>query len=233
MSNQLNHFALTDKGHYKSINEDAFKACPELGLWIVADGMGGHDGGDIASLLAVNCIATAVQAGKNLSAAIQQAHQEIHQLAITEGGKKGMATTVIAIQFTENKFEIAWVGDSRAYLFKQQQLSQLSHDHTVVQELIDKGDISAAQAKIHPQRHLITQALGGDKDINVERIEGELTEGILLLCSDGLSNELVDAKITSILSGSADLKEKSEKLIASVLALKGVDNITVLLLQKN
>ncbi|MCK5356522.1 MAG: serine/threonine-protein phosphatase, partial [Methyloprofundus sp.] len=148
-------------------------------------------------------------------------------------GKIGMATTVVAVQMIANEFEVAWVGDSRAYIFSHQQLTQLSHDHSVVQELIDKGEISKSQARIHPQRHIVSQALGGHNAIRIDVVSGLLNDGVLLLCSDGLSNELTDDKITAILAEPSCLKSKAEKLVASVLALEGVDNITVLLIQKN
>ena len=237
MSNRLStvplgSIGISDKGNHKSLNEDAFKACPEMGLWVLADGMGGHEGGEIASQLAVEQIAIAIKGGASLVDAIQQAHEDICQFAITSNGKIGMATTVVAVQVITNEFEVAWVGDSRAYLFSHQQLTQLSRDHSVVQELIDKGEISEKQARIHPQRHLVNQALGGHKTIHVDAVTGLLNDSVLLLCSDGLSNELTDDKITAILTESSSLKSKAEKLIASALALEGFDNITVLLMQK-
>ncbi|NOR79924.1 MAG: serine/threonine-protein phosphatase [Methyloprofundus sp.] len=228
----LHNIGISDKGNYKSLNEDAFKACPEMGLWVVADGMGGHEGGEIASQLAVEQITRAVKGGINLVNAIQQVHEDICQFAMTGNGKIGMATTVVAVQVIANEFEVAWVGDSRAYLFSQQQLTQLSRDHSVVQELIDKGEINERQARIHPQRHLVSQALGGHNAIRVDVASGLLNDSVLLLCSDGLSNELTDDKITAVLTESSCLKSKAEKLVASVLALEGVDNITVLLIQK-
>lgn len=228
----LNSIGLSDKGNYKSLNEDAFKACPEMGLWIVADGMGGHDGGEIASQLAVEHIAIAIKEGISLIDAIQQGHEKICQFAMTENGKIGMATTVVAVQVIDNEFEVAWVGDSRAYLFSEQQLTQLSRDHSLVQELIDKGEISEGQARIHPQRNLVSQALGGHNAIRVDVVSGLLNDGVLLLCSDGLSNELTNDKITAILAEPTSLKSKAKKLIASVLVLEGVDNITALLVQQ-
>ncbi|NOQ35962.1 MAG: serine/threonine-protein phosphatase [Methylococcaceae bacterium] len=203
-----------------------------MGLWIVADGMGGHDGGEIASQLAVEHIAIAIKEGISLIDAIQQGHEKICQFAMTENGKIGMATTVVAVQVIDNEFEVAWVGDSRAYLFSEQQLTQLSRDHSLVQELIDKGEISEGQARIHPQRNLVSQALGGHNAIRVDVVSGLLNDGVLLLCSDGLSNELTNDKITAILAEPTSLKSKAKKLIASVLVLEGVDNITALLVQQ-
>ena len=233
MTQLFNHIGISDKGNYKSVNEDAIKACPEIGLWIVADGMGGHDGGDIASQLAVDNIFSAVKNGVSLVDAIEQVHQKICQLAMTEQGKKGMATTVVAVQIIDNEFEIAWVGDSRAYLFNQQQLIELTHDHTLVQQLIDSGEISEAQARIHPQRNLVSQALGGYNPIYVNVIKGLLDNNVLLLCSDGLSNEVTEDKITAILAESPSLKTKAQTLISSVLALNGAANVSLFLIQKD
>lgn len=232
--NNFSYAGLSDKGNRRNINEDAFKACPEIGLWIVADGMGGHEGGDIASQLAVKNVGDAVKNGFSLEEAIQQVHVDILQLSSSGNGKIGMGTTIVAAQIIGTDFKIAWVGDSRAYLFDDSQLTQLSRDHTLVQQLIDSGEISEAQSRIHPQRNVINQALGGyesgKREIGIAT--GKLNKGILLLCSDGLSGELMDDKINTVLSEKGSLEMKAKKLIASVLALEGFDNITVLLISK-
>ena len=222
---------LSVKGNRKSSNEDAFKASNNEGLWVVADGMGGYEGGEIASQFAVNIITKAVISGESLIKGIELAHEEICTLAKTDQGKIGMATTVVVAKIVNRQFEIAWVGDSRAYLFKNDQLKQLSHDHSFIQALIDKGEINEQQAKIHPQRNLVSQALGGKKTLKVDTIKGCLNKGILLLCTDGLSSELNDNKISSILAKPNSLTWKANELIKSVLALEANDNITVLLVQ--
>ncbi|MCK4493535.1 MAG: serine/threonine-protein phosphatase [Methylococcales bacterium] len=219
------------KGHHKPLNEDAFKAIPDKGLWVIADGMGGYDGGKIASKLAVNYITNVVLEGENLVTGIELAHQEICALAKTAYGKIGMATTVVVAKIEDAMFEIAWVGDSRAYLFDNGQLKQLSHDHSLVQALIDSGDINKEQARIHPQRNFVTQALGGKAELKIDTIKGSLGAGILLLCTDGLSSELNDNSIVSILAKSKSLTWKANELISAVLKLKASDNITVLLIQ--
>ncbi len=219
-------------GNHKSLNEDAFKASSKNGLWVVADGMGGYEGGEIASQLAVSHITHVVNQGLSLIEAIKQAHDEICQRATTLKGKKGMATTVVAAKIVKTRFEIAWVGDSRAYLFEKGQLTQLTHDHSFIQTLIDSGDINVQQAKIHPQRNLISQALGGNTPLKIDTITGNINEGILLLCSDGLSSELNDDEITATLNTPNTLSWKANKLVQSVLAREASDNITVLLIQK-
>ena len=223
--------ALSVKGNHKGLNEDAFKVSSKEGLWVIADGMGGYEGGDIASQFAVSYITKSVLEGTDLITGIELAHQGICTLAKTSDGKIGMATTVVVAKIVNTEFEIAWVGDSRAYLFEKGQLKQLSHDHSLVQSLIDKGEINEQQAKIHPQRNLISQALGGKKTLKVDTIKGCLNKGILLLCTDGLSSELNDHKIASILAKPNSLTWKANELIKSVLALEANDNITVLLVQ--
>ena len=222
--------ALSVKGHRKNLNEDAFKASPNEGLWVVADGMGGYEGGEIASQFAVDYITKVVLEGENLITSIELAHKEICELAKTTNGKMGMATTVVVAKIVGTEFEIAWVGDSRAYLFKEGQLTQLTHDHSLVQSLIDKGEINEQQAKIHPQRNLVSQALGGKAKLKIDTIKGSLDEGILLLCTDGLSSELNDYRISSILAKPKNLIGKVNELIKSVLALEASDNITVLVI---
>jgi protein phosphatase len=225
--------ALSVKGHCKSLNEDAFKVTPDEGLWVIADGMGGHEGGEIASQFAVDYITKAILNGENLVTSIALAHEEIYELAKTNEGKMGMATTIVVAKIVGNQFEIAWVGDSRAYLFKKGQLTQLTHDHSLVQKLIDKGEINEQQAKIHPQRNFVSQALGGKNKLKIDTIKGSLDKGILLLCTDGLSSELDNHKISSILAKPKDLTWKANELIKSVLALKASDNITALVIHAN
>ncbi len=223
--------ALSVKGNHKSLNEDAFKAMPDEGLWVIADGMGGYEGGEIASQFAVDYMTKVIIDGASLITGIERTHKKICELAKTDNGKKGMATTVVVAKIVNTTFEIAWVGDSRAYLFEKGQLKQLTHDHSLVQSLIDKGEINKQQARIHPERNLISQALGGKAKLKIDTIKGCLGEGILLLCTDGLSSELSDHRISSILAKPKNLIGKVDELITSVLALEGNDNITVLLIQ--
>jgi len=223
--------ALSVIGNHKSLNEDAFKASADNGLWVVADGMGGYAGGEIASELAVTHITHAVNSGLSLVDAIKQAHEKIFRLASSLAGKKGMATTVVAVKIVDSTFEIAWVGDSRAYLFEEGQLTQLTHDHSLIQELIDKGNINEQQAKIHPQRHLLSQALGSKTPPKIDCVHGQIEKGILLLCTDGLSSQLSLTRIVTILKKSKPLSWKANKLIKSVLKTNGNDNITALLIQ--
>ena len=194
--------AATDIGKVRRINEDNFFADPELGLWLIADGMGGHADGDVASAIATRVIEEAVRRGDSLEAAIQQAHLAILK-SIEEGaGKSGMGTTVVAMLLVGDHYQLAWVGDSRAYLWHESQgdqggvqLSQISKDQSLVQVLVDIGQITQQQASSHPKKNIITQYVGQpDKErLQVDSTEVALEPGQkILLCSDGLSDEVGD-----------------------------------------
>ncbi|MGE0209871.1 MAG: PP2C family serine/threonine-protein phosphatase, partial [Lysobacteraceae bacterium] len=176
---------LTHVGLRREHNEDTYYGDAQLGLWLVADGMGGHEFGEVASALARDTIVGEVRAGHNLADAIRAADQEIIRQSRRRSETLPMGTTVVAAQLRGARFEIAWVGDSRIYLWDNT-LHQLSQDHSYVQELIDQGAITPEQARSHPHRNVITQALGvtDPQALKVEILQGELRPGMqLLLCS--------------------------------------------------
>ena len=151
---------LTHVGLRRELNEDTYYGDSELGLWLVADGMGGHEYGEVASALARETIVREVRDGTPLAQAIRIADEEIIRASRRRNDALPMGTTVVAARITGNRFEVAWVGDSRVYLWREGQLAQLSQDHSYVQELIAQGAISAEQARSHPHRNVVTQALG-------------------------------------------------------------------------
>lgn len=215
-------------------NEDTYYADSSLGLWLVADGMGGHEFGEVASALARDTVVREVRNGRGLADAIRRADEEIiaHSRRRAEG--LPMGTTIAATRIDGNRFEVSWVGDSRVYLWNGH-LMQLSQDHSYVQELIDQGAITSEQARSHPHRNVVTQALGvtDPESLDVETITGELKPGMqLLLCSDGLTEEVSDADIEDVL-GRKELsaQECVEHLVMAALDGGGSDNITVLLLR--
>ena len=226
---------LSHVGLRRELNEDTYYGNAEMGLWLVADGMGGHEFGEVASAVAREAIVEAIRKGKSLIEAIRIADEEIirHSKLRTEG--LPMGTTVAAARLTGNKYEVAWVGDSRVYLWNGQ-LHQLSQDHSYVQELIDQGAITAEQARSHPHRNVVTQALGvtDPAHLKVESITGELKPGMqLLLCSDGLTEEVDNAAIGRILNQSQfTAQECVDHLIAAALDGGGTDNVTVLLVRQ-
>ena len=194
---------LTHVGLRRELNEDTYYGDSELGLWLVADGMGGHEYGEVASALARETIVREIRDGTPLATAIRVADEEIIRISRRRHDALPMGTTVVAARINGNRFEVAWVGDSRVYLWRDNQLVQLSQDHSYVQELIANGAITHEQARSHPHSNVVTQALGvtDPRNLNVETMTGELRPGMqLLLCSDGLTEEVEDRNIAKVLS---------------------------------
>lgn len=226
---------LTHCGLRRALNEDTYYGDATLGLWLVADGMGGHDDGEVASAIAREVIVNETRAGTSLSQAIAVAGEEIMRNSRRRNGRLPMGTTVVAARIVNAQFEVAWVGDSRAYLWHQGKFAQLSHDHSYVQELILQGTLTTEEARNHPQRKMVTQALGitAPGQLDVARISGQFKPGMqLLLCSDGLTEEVDDAAIAEILARPAiSAQECVDTLVATALDGGGRDNITVLVLR--
>lgn len=227
---------LTHVGLRRNLNEDTYYGDSELALWLVADGMGGHEYGEIASALARETIVRETRRGTALPQAIRVADEEIIRASRQRGDSLPMGTTVVAARVTGPRFEVAWVGDSRVYLWRDNKLTQLSQDHSYVQELIARGAITVDQARSHPHRNVVTQALGvTDPDaLDVATLSGELVPGTqLLLCSDGLTEEVDDAVIARILAHTeCSAQECVDGLVAAALDGGGSDNITVILIRR-
>ena len=224
--------AATDVGLRRSRNEDAYLCLDELGLWLVADGMGGPGGGDVASAIVVEAVSTAVRDGRSPADAAETAHQAVSEAAAAGQGRPGMGSTLVALTATGRSYELCWVGDSRAYLWDGT-LKRLSHDHSVVQSLIDDGRISEAEARHHPDRNIITRVLGGNMpgDCGADTVTGTLGPGEqILLCSDGLTGELTDEEIAARLLPSARGEAMVASLIEAALESGGSDNVTIVLL---
>ncbi|MFA7554251.1 MAG: protein phosphatase 2C domain-containing protein [Spongiibacteraceae bacterium] len=227
----LSYAAKTDLGNQRSNNEDYYLARPELGLWIMADGVGGQDAGEVASKIVCGVIQSEIKAGASLEDAINMAHQAVKASPAEGVGRVGMASTVVALQVHGKDFQVSWVGDSRAYLWSDDQLTQLSHDQSLVQRLLDERVITAEQAQNHPRRNLVMQALGQQNldAVEVESARGQFNEkDVILLCSDGLSDYVSDEKIIQILRSTSDENALVDALVAAALATEGKDNITVL-----
>ncbi|MFP7723715.1 PP2C family protein-serine/threonine phosphatase [Lysobacter sp. A3-1-A15] len=228
---------LTHPGLRRDLNEDTYYGDSELGLWLVADGMGGHEYGEVASALAREAIVREVRDGTPLDQAIRIADEEIIRTSRKRDEALPMGTTVVAARVTGQRFDVAWVGDSRVYLYRDGQLAQLSQDHSYVQELIATGAITQEQARSHPHRNVVTQALGvtDPRNLNVETLTGELRPGMqLLLCSDGLTEEVDDSGIANVLSQrDCSAQECVDSLVAAALDGGGSDNITVILVRSH
>ncbi len=226
---------LTHPGLRRDLNEDTYYGDGELSLWLVADGMGGHACGEVASALARETIVREIRRGATLAQAIRVADEEIIRTSRRRNDSLPMGTTVVAARVQGNRYEVAWVGDSRAYLWRDGTLAQLSQDHSVVQEMVSQGNLTAEQARAHPHRNVVTQALGvtDPAHLNVATTTGELRPGMqLLLCSDGLTEEVEDQGIARTLAfDDASAQECVDTLVAAALDGGGSDNITVILVR--
>ena len=221
-------------GRVRGHNEDAVLCLPELGLWAVADGMGGHECGEVASALALDTLRQSVVAGSGLESSIHAAHQAILAAVQEEGGRR-MGSTVVAVRFVDADYEVAWIGDSRAYRISLDGIERLTRDHSWVQAMIDAGELSLDEARQHPRRNIVTQCLGqGEQALEVGRVQGSLAPGeLLLLCSDGLTGELTDEQNQEVCAGAATLDELVDELIGLANRLGGKDNISCIVLGRS
>lgn len=225
----------THVGLRRAHNEDTYHSDPTTGLWLVADGMGGHAHGEVASAIARDTVPARLALGDGLGEAIRNADRAIIALSSRRDGMLPMGTTIAALLLRDNRYDIAWVGDSRVYVHRDSHLQQLSQDHSYVRELIDKGAISEAEARHHPRRNVVTQALGvtPPEDLQVAEVHGETQAGMqFLLCSDGLTEEVDDDAISAILARrDLSAQECVDSLILAALDGGGSDNVTVLLVR--
>ncbi len=222
----------THVGRVRELNEDRYAVDPQAGIWLVADGMGGCEAGEVASTAVAEAVLASIKRGSSLVKAVTDAHQTVVDLLKQGKGAAGMGSTVVVLQMRGNHYGIAWVGDSRAYLREKRGFRQLTRDDTVVQTLVDGGVIDAQEARNHPERSKLTQALGpaDAAALKVGTISGKLHPGEqILLCSDGLTSELGDEQVAAILKKNLDAQQKVDRLIQAALAAGGHDNITALL----
>lgn len=242
---------LSDVGLTRAHNEDYFEIDPRHKLYVVADGMGGHNHGEVASQIAVNSIRRFVEESGDrdstwafgtdarlarhsnlLKTAVREAHRHVLQAISRDGSLYGMGTTVVTFLLSGRIAAVAHVGDSRAYRFRDGQLDQLTQDHTWVNEQVMAGFLSKEQARTHPLKNVVTRALGGESDVLVDLREVEVEPGdLFLLCSDGLTGMLSDADLAERLSSGRPLHEICRSLIDESNARGGIDNITAILLQ--
>ncbi len=226
--------AKSDSGRVRDHNEDCYLGDPELGLFLVADGMGGMDAGEVASAIARDEINSRMRAGAELVEAITSSHHSIKESAQRGIGAYGMGTTIVAVHALNAEYEVAWVGDSRAYLWDNatHELSRLTRDHSFVEMLLASGSITPDQAHKHPKKNLITQCLGQPNvdEVQVSSIKGTLKkEQLILLCSDGLNDELTDEQIANCFAAEKTMELQAAKLLQTVLAGEARDNVTILI----
>lgn len=223
----------SDAGLVRDNNEDSFFVDEEKGLLIVADGIGGHVAGEVASTTAIDTISSVLNSGKSendLVKAIEKANEAIVNKINDDKDLTGMGTTVVAVLINKD-LNVAWVGDSRAYLIKDE-ITQITEDHSVVTELIKAGKITEEQARHHHLRHIVTRALGGKNSTPEVRTFSWEKGDYLLLCTDGLTDMVEDEEIKDVIKGKGSLKDKVDKLVDLAKAGGGKDNITIILAYK-
>lgn len=220
--------AASDVGRVREGNEDAFLVRDDLVA--IADGMGGHLGGEVASHLALEVLDRLSERNEgSLTERIQEANRAVLERSQLDRAVAGMGTTLTAVSFGERKARLAHVGDSRAYRLRDGELVALTEDHTLVQDMVRSGEITGEEARNHPQRNIILRSIGIDPNVEVDEGEVSLRAGDrLLLCSDGLSGMVEDDRIRELLSEEPDdPKVTAERLVEEANGRGGVDNITV------
>ena len=229
--------ARTHAGCKRKINEDAMLSRPDLGLWAVADGMGGHEAGEVASALVVHLLAESPPKPELPAridaawAALQEANRQLLSMAQASETKRTIGSTIVLITVAESAFACLWAGDSRAYLVRDGVLEQLTHDHSLVQELVDSGDIDPESASIHPNANIILRAVGATPELEIDRVEGQVGAGdVFLLASDGLTRLVSDGELLNALQA-PDLEAAADRLLKLCLDRKAPDNVTFIIVR--
>lgn len=240
----LKTFSITDIGKKRKLNQDyVFASDTPIGnlpnVFIVADGMGGHNAGDYASKYTVETMIDEMEGSfekspvKILGRAIERANELIRRKAGENEALMGMGTTVVAATCLSGKYlEVANVGDSRLYVVNDRKIEQITRDHSLVEEMVRMGGIDRASARSHPDKNIITRAIGAKDTVDVDFFNVELAPGdIVLLCSDGLTNMLEDEEIHRILGAQGSVEEKAEELVRAANNNGGKDNIAVIIIE--
>ncbi|HEX7153287.1 MAG TPA: Stp1/IreP family PP2C-type Ser/Thr phosphatase [Thermoanaerobaculia bacterium] len=249
---QVKAYGLTHVGRQRQHNEDAFLVADEAGLFLVADGMGGHAAGEIASRIAVDSISEFIlhtkeddgtwphaydehykRSTNRLMAAVRMANTRVLEAMRKDARLRGMGTTVVACLSDSDTMSIAHVGDSRAYLIREGQLSRITNDHSWVFEQVQAGMLTEAEAEKHPLRNVITRALGGALQVNPDASEIEMRRGdVYLLCSDGLTGMVPETEILRLVASSGEqLENACQRLIDEANERGGLDNVTAILVR--
>ena len=217
----------TDPGTRYGNNEDTVGHDRELCVWLVADGSVGHAAGEVASQIVRDTFIEQIKQGEGHSQAALNAHRQVVRSAEAQQAQEGMGSTLVAMQIADAHAALVWVGDSRAYLWRCGHLSVVTHDHSYVQMLIDQGLLTDETARDHPKRNMVTQVLGLGSPEPETRSLPLQTGDWLVLCSDGLNDELTDAEIAAVLHASQTVKQAADDLVARALAHGGKDNVSV------
>ncbi len=231
----------TDVGVVRSGNEDSYLMIPDHGVFIVADGMGGHAAGEVASEMAVRIVAQALEgvagrpdpeAAEIIKKSIVDANGQIFQRTLVEQDKRGMGTTATAMVINGPRYLIGQVGDSRAYVLRDEDLLQITKDHSYVQEQVDAGYLTPDQARTHPYSNVITRCVGANSHVAPDIYVGALRGGdVYLLASDGLTGMLEDDDLHALMRAGKSPAELVDALIAEGNRRGGLDNITVIIVR--
>lgn len=239
----LKTFSITDIGRKRKVNQDyVYSSERPVGnlpnLFLVADGMGGHNAGDYASRLTVETIVDrSVRSQETdpmviLNEAVQVANSLVRERAVGAAELKGMGTTIVAAVILDRVLHVANVGDSRLYVVNGKEIRQITRDHSWVEEMVRRGGIGKAEARNHPDKNIITRAVGAEETVKADFFQLSLSEGdMVLMCTDGLTNMLEDEEIRMILEGARDIVEKAQGLVNAANANGGRDNISVVLIE--
>lgn len=239
----LKAFSITDVGQKRKMNQDyVFASAEPVGklpnLFIVADGMGGHNAGDFASKFTVDTLVETIRMSgetnpiKLMRKAIEFANASLIKKAQEEAALKGMGTTLVAATIIKNYLYVANVGDSRLYVIGEE-IKQITKDHSLVEEMVRLGEIKKEDAKNHPDKNIITRAIGAKLNVDIDFFDVKLFEkDIVLICSDGLTNMIEDSDIKLILKIEEELPDKAKKLVDAANENGGKDNIAVVLVEK-
>ena len=240
---QLSVAARTDVGRIRAGNEDSLYAVASetRGLFIVADGMGGHAAGEVASEMAVQIVAEelielddahASDAPSRVATALRRANDAIYRRTVLESDKQGMGTTASVLLLSDGGFVIGQVGDSRIYMMRGGALRQLTKDHSYVQEQVDAGFLTPEQARYHPYSNVITRCVGANESVEPDVFTGEVQPGdVFLVASDGLTGMVDDRRLQQLLASNAQPRRVVDALIAEANGRGGLDNITAVLVQ--
>jgi len=231
----------TDVGTVRSGNEDNYTIATDRGIFIVADGMGGHAAGEVASEMAVHYVVRDLgslrgladeQVAERMRTAIRSANGAIFQRTLSEVDKRGMGTTVTALVLYDSRFLIGQVGDSRAYLLRDGALVQITKDHSYVQEQVDAGYLTPEQARTHPYSNVITRCVGANNDVAPDLYAGAVRAGdLFLLASDGLTGMLEDVELAGVLGSGLTPEQRVDELVAAANRSGGLDNITAIVIR--
>jgi serine/threonine protein phosphatase PrpC len=227
------------KGAVRALNEDAILDRSDTGLWAVADGMGGHKAGDVASQSIVDELTRVSESEdcqelvNNVQAGLRNVNKALYEEGSAVSDDMTMGSTVVALIADGELFAVVWAGDSRLYLLRDQNLRQITRDHSYVQELLEQGQIDQEAAENHPMRNVITRAVGADPDVKLDTLEDQIQSGdCFFLCTDGVSNVLSDFEIRGLIEGDP-LDVAAEKIEALCLERGAPDNLSFVIVVAN